>query len=802
MKPTPPWTRVLPSLLVGAVIAQSAPGQSPQFRAAVSQVQVDVIATDADGFIEDLTVDDLRVWEDGERVEILGLELVGSRSSSPAEPAALGQPARQELGAESSPAFSTVVFLVDGPSLSPTTKARFADAWKRIIASAGAPEVPRAAYYVDHTNRLVQLAPLTYDRDALLAAADTVAEAPITTDWRQERLIDLVSGLPRPGEPSFMRPRVAGRVAVAKARVFENQERARAFAAYEVLTAFCDALWPLRGRTAVVWVSSGVKLMTAGPYVAALSAYEDAAARWIGATGEEIVPGIRQLRAELNDPDDGVLERQRRLHEAANSANVSIYPIDPTPLIDGRMAGADARVGPEGFREALADPGVGGALDALGDSLRNAADATGGRAFLQATDLSDALRDVEADASRYYLLTYRPPRSVPDGAYHEIQVQVDRPGARARSRGGYVHLNADERVRRAEEAAQLLPGLAAGVEALGRVVPEVEVDADDGQVAPDAAVLPAEPVPPLPPLPDVTPAADEPTELMVPEVARVETSDVDPELRRVLVGLARTARFYRENALAFSCDETVLETHYRAGGSVRQHRTHALRYIYTLEDPPEDAPPGAVPQLRDYRVRRDEDAEPGKQPDEVRLADLDLVAATERAYSWAFLFQEGLQPYYRFGLAVEERALGRDAVIIAFEPVNPMVENLNDWFGRAWVDRETFQVLRVEALQAEDNAELDEIEKDRLRMRIPTDGRLVVRLTAEFGIEERGIRYPTKVVLEGEDFSMRSNFGIPGQQFSSTIPSWELRGRVAFRVEQRYENYRFFNVEVREGAGD
>lgn len=148
------------------------------------------------------------------------------------------------------------------------------------------------------------------------------------------------------------------------------------------------------------------------------------------------------------------------MHETANSANVSIYAVDPTPLIEARTPGVDVRVGSGGFRAALSNPFVIRALDALGDSLRNAAAATGGRAFVHATDLGAVLQEIDADASRYYLLTYEPPRVEPDGAYHDVRVEVGRPGVRVRFRSGYRHMTVAERLERASEVVGQLPGLA------------------------------------------------------------------------------------------------------------------------------------------------------------------------------------------------------------------------------------------------------------------------------------------------------------------------------------------------------
>ncbi len=591
------------------------------------------------------------------------------------------------------------------------------------------------------SGRIGSIVRLSTDPEQLLLAAAAVEALPLTSSRRAEQLIELASGLPAPdggtsgfvdafGQPLDLD--LATRAAVAKMRIFENEERRRAELSFDALEAFCDALWAVEGRTSLVWVSSGVRLMRAGPSVALMAAFEDAGQAALKAPVAAVVPGIRSMRAGLTDPDARLVRRQERLFEAA-------------------------------------------------------------------------LREVDADASRYYLITYAPPRAQPDGAAHQIRVEVERAGVSARWRRGYVHLTEAERRQRTAQAARLVPGLVEGAskmararradEEAARVAATTAEAIEAGEVAGNSErARAAEGVPPLRPT-EATPPAAQPRAVGEAADAR---PPADPRvLSRTLDRLAQTALFYRASALSFSCDETITASTFNSGGGFRRRSAYDLRYIYTFEDPPTGSSPGTFRRLRDYRTRRDEEVAPGQEPGEVKLESLGLPVAVTRAYSWAFMFQEALQPHYRFELVEEESYLDREVLVISFEPVPPVVAGFNDWFGRAWIDAETYQVLRVEALQAGDYAQLDAIDKDRVTLQVPRDGRLVVRMEAEFGVEERGVRLPSRVVLTGEDFSMRAlAFGLPGD-ISSALPEWRLKGRAAFRVEQRYENYRFFDVEVR-----
>jgi len=171
------------------------------FGATVARVRVDVIVTDGDGnFVGDLTAEDFAIFEDGEAQEILDLQLVDLAAGEvhplfgDAAPVAVRTtrevdtpPDTTAVPATPTPAtaadtpapsaasqLGAVIFLVDGPSLSPQTRARFGEAWIGMLDDTNDLQVPRAAYLVDNVGRVRELAPLGYDLEAMRAAADTV----------------------------------------------------------------------------------------------------------------------------------------------------------------------------------------------------------------------------------------------------------------------------------------------------------------------------------------------------------------------------------------------------------------------------------------------------------------------------------------------------------------------------------------------------------------------------------------------------------------------------------------------------
>jgi VWFA-related protein len=103
---------------------------------------------------------------------------------------------------------------------------------------------------------------------------------------------------------------------------------------------------------------------------------------------------------------------------SANRSNVSVYPFDPRDAADA----------------------------AAGAELRRLADETDGGAI--AADAEAGLRRLTADASAYYLLSFRT-RHPDDGQFRELQTTVKRAGAAVRARKGYWTASPDEALRAA-----------------------------------------------------------------------------------------------------------------------------------------------------------------------------------------------------------------------------------------------------------------------------------------------------------------------------------------------------------------
>jgi len=124
-----------------------------------------------------------------------------------------------------------------------------------------------------------------------------------------------------------------------------------------------------------------------------------------------------------------------------------------------------------------------------------------------------------------------------------------------------------------------------------------------------------------------------------------------------------------------------------------------------------------------------------------------------------------------YKIVKEETIKGRKSYVIEIKPKTAIEGNPN--YGKAWVDKEDFTVLKIEIKQ-ESLAGFEKFEqeiKDRPRPLFTT--------THYYFIEEKGIRFPSKTVFVEKYMGRRKNI---------------LR---ASETTITYDKYRFFTVDVK-----
>lgn len=418
---------VAASVAHGSLVARHP--QRAQFRADVDRVRIDVIVTDADGrFVDDLTAADFELTEDGVRQAILSVQLVDleqervvTLAGEPEPPAAAGAdvatggaasavddegPAANAAGRLAPSApGGQVIMLIDLDGLRWKTKARISVYLENWLEDAEALTLPWAMYLLTAEDELYELAPPGRDLPPLRNAIG----------WL--RSFRWIPGAPF-GAGTAKRGMLNDRVVQAEA-LGELAASGPRFA----VPRFAAELAAGKGRTALVWVTT----RPTGTFVG------------------------------------------REIHRAANSANVSIYVVDPTlrhlsviPIADPAVSYSQRFLADsEGLPKRIAAVNEASfsrrVLEReIARRLGDAAEATGGRLLTNWTDFDEVLDTIISETSRYYLLTYAPPPPAGDGRYHEVGVRVARPGVEVRARRGYVDYATHERDGRLVNAFRTL----------------------------------------------------------------------------------------------------------------------------------------------------------------------------------------------------------------------------------------------------------------------------------------------------------------------------------------------------------
>jgi VWFA-related protein len=170
----------------------------------------------------------------------------------------------------------------------------------------------------------------------------------------------------------------------------------------------------------------------------------------------EFTGGITQTgeenRAELTAATD-----------AANRADVSIYSIDARGMF-ATPPGGDVTTAAATGTSMFSGASVFHQTDQREDSrdtLATLSTDTGGRAFFDLGDLSDAFPKIQQDNGGYYLVGYNlPPDVKHDGRWRAVAVKVKVPGAHVRYRNGYYaprdfqHLEKEDKEQQLEDALE------------------------------------------------------------------------------------------------------------------------------------------------------------------------------------------------------------------------------------------------------------------------------------------------------------------------------------------------------------
>ncbi|HEV8376297.1 MAG TPA: hypothetical protein VGR38_08740 [Candidatus Polarisedimenticolia bacterium] len=242
-----------------------------------------------------------------------------------------------------------------------------------------------------------------------------------------------------------------------------------------------------------------------------------------------------------------------------------------------------------------------------------------------------------------------------------------------------------------------------------------------------------------------------------------------PDLKALLAGMDRASRLYLDAALRFTCDETITQSIPRG--------IHVGRYQYIFVY---DAREG----FKDYRMRAGRGERPAVDPAREGFRIL------QRSYFWVLVFQGKRQAYHRYAILGEASWGGASVLLLRFEPIPPYREGINDWFGTAWVDPSSFQILKVEATRADQKDAWDWVLRDpkaeEAHAWTGSDKSFTLqKVSTEFKSLKNGMRFPSRSRI----VQTRYELAHAGQEASRVSEEDTV---------QTYRHYEFYGVRSAE----
>ena len=388
--------------------------QIPVFRSGITLVTTDVIVRDENGqFLPDLVPGDITVFEDGVEQEIASLVLVhGGRVYNqllppvPVQEGIILPPTRPTSDAAGR---IFIIFIDDlhlQTSLTPKIRQVFQTIADTLVHEGdlfGIVSTGPSSIAID----------MTYDRSLLQAAMERI----IGDGFSPQQLIEDISDGGRGPE----------------------ELRWRAHRAFKTAIDIVGSLATVEHRRkAFIYISSGYDFnpfemarLRGGPIGSMMRAMneglnEDAVDDYY-ATDADLGQASRLERQGAVFADSDLALELAELTRAANRVNASFYTIDPRGLLAGPDIDYDVPL--KAWNEYVFQQQT---------TLRMMAELTGGMAVVNRNDFDDALRQIDAETSDYYVLGFYTNNPDPTFRTRKLRVEVNQPGVSVRHRSHYT----------------------------------------------------------------------------------------------------------------------------------------------------------------------------------------------------------------------------------------------------------------------------------------------------------------------------------------------------------------------------
>ena len=438
-------------------------------------VLVDLVVTDREGnFVSDLKLDEIELYEDGERQVASFLQLRGRKPRESATTQEITPTLTEEKGTVTiSPRGENryYIFLLDLDTITPQDFKRVKESIRGFL-SAGL--TPGDRVMVASLSRGLHITQnFTSSVPSLMRTLEKLSVNPSRASFagfiaEMEELFGSVPPFdltPQPLQalPPVVEALVSASVALGRSFLVNLDHQVNTAAA--ALAALSTRLRSLPGRKQLIFFSGGYPL-DAGLVLSRI--IEDRATVIFPNRTPIMLFVNRELRAIGNSSSQRV--KLRSAIDQSNRSQVSIYSIDSR----GLLAPFDASVRGSGnfsqFSSSLAE------ITGPQEFLTSLSLGTGGRSFLDSNDLGEGVRRAFQDRSEYYLVGFVPRARRRPGAFHSIKVKVNRPRLELRFRRSYIETDKKSIAKRDLLNALKFPHL------FQEFLSELEVSTHDGKI--------------------------------------------------------------------------------------------------------------------------------------------------------------------------------------------------------------------------------------------------------------------------------------------------------------------------------
>ena len=407
--------------------------QQQKQKKVIRMISADIIVTKGGQFVEDLTKDDFKLFEDGKRVHIDSFKLFRVEEES--------VESQQHFNA---PNKKLAVIFHD------------AHYWEKNIGQ----EINQIA------DRLIELAERGYE--VIILQLSWVKGLEILQPFTSDELLikkavekaARVTGSDKSFEDLWLdKPRIQEQE--ARGLGFEEKSVRQAYLDIERhrfekgiggILAACNLMKSLPGRKSILLVSDGLSDLSSPDMetVKRISSSESFTQRdtldAIHIRDRGLIGKIRIFdpfnilkRKEFKSSDEVIKE----LIHFANAQNISLYSLDPTAFTKSISPETSAMFFGKEDIDLLKFKGQ--EYRRRVQKLRLISNETGAVSLSGSKKYDGLLQLMNTDFSYYYQLNFKPKRKKADNKYHKMEVKVDRRGVNVRSRKGYTDYSEEER---------------------------------------------------------------------------------------------------------------------------------------------------------------------------------------------------------------------------------------------------------------------------------------------------------------------------------------------------------------------